>query len=71
MDRVLVLNGEDYLVCNELTMNNKYYIFAVSVDNNKFTVLERKESENGFVVESLKDPEEVKAVITEISKENN
>lgn len=71
MDRVLVLNGEDYLVCNELTMNNKNYIFAVSVDNNRFTVLEKRTTENGFVVESLKDPEEVKAVITEISKENN
>lgn len=71
MDRVLVLNGEDYLVCNELTMNNKDYIFAVSVDNDRFTVLEKRTTENGFVVESLKDPEEVKAVITEISKENN
>lgn len=71
MDRVLVLNGEDYLVCNELTMNNKNYIFAVSVDNDRFTVLEKRTTENGFVVESLKDPEEVKAVITEISKENN
>lgn len=71
MDRVLVLNGEDYLVCNELTMNNKDYIFAVSVDNDRFTVLKKRTTENGFVVESLKDPEEVKAVITEISKENN
>lgn len=71
MDRVLVLNGEDYLICNELTMNNKNYIFAVSVDNDRFTVLEKRTTENGFVVESLKDPEEVKAVITEISKENN
>ena len=71
MDNVIVLNNEEYMICKELMMDNKHYIFAVSVENDKFTVLEQRETENGPVVKSLDSKEEVEKVINEIAKENN
>ena len=70
MDKAIVLDGEEFLICRELKLDGKKYIYAVSTDEKKYTVLEEKEENGEAVVESLTDQNEINKVMGEILKEN-
>ena len=71
MDKIIVLDGIDYLICNEINLDGNHYIYAVSTEGNKFTVLKETMEVDGSYVESLTDENEIKRVLQEIEKENN
>ena len=72
MNKVIVLNGEDYLICNDLVVNNVNYLYVVSLDGLKHSLLVRKIENGEDTVESVTDENEIKRIFDIISKgENN
>ena len=71
MDRVIILNGEDYLICNEVDLDSKHYIYAIAVEGNKYTVLEETAGPVGTYVQSVKDEDEIMRVFNAIVQGNN
>lgn len=70
MDKIITLNGEQFLICGEADIDTVHYIFAVALESNKYTVLKRKETENGNTVVSVTDKQVIDAVLKRIAKDN-
>ena len=65
MDRVIVLDGEEYLICREFEIEGIRYIYAVSVDNDNYTLLTEYKKNGESVVKSVED----QTIIDKISSE--
>ena len=71
MDKIIVLNGEDHLICNDLIVDGVNYLYVVSLEGKKFSLLIRK-SENGEdTVESVTDENIIKRVLGIIANQEN
>ncbi len=71
MDKVIVLNGEDYLVCNDLVVDNVNYLYVVSLDGNKVSLLTRQNVNGEDTVESVTDENLVKKILGIIANQEN
>ena len=71
MDKVIVLDGIDYLICNDLVVDNVNYLYAVSLDGATHTLLIRKNENGEDTVESVADENEIKRIFDIIAKEEN
>ncbi len=70
-NKVIVLDGIDYLICNDLVVDNVNYLYVVSLDGAKYTLLERK-TENGIdIVESVTDENLIKKILGIIANQEN
>lgn len=55
-DEIIKLNGEDFLVIDRITYENKNYIYVNSLDNeNDISILEEYEKDGKKVVKSISD----------------
>ena len=55
-DEIIKLNGEDFLVVDRITYENKNYIYVNSLDNeNDISILEEYEKGGKKVVKSISD----------------
>lgn len=70
MDRIITLDGKDFLICQELDVNGNHYIYAVSIDDDEYTVLLEYEKDGEMMVRSLTDDDEIKYILNIIAKEN-
>lgn len=71
MSKVIVLDGIDYLICNDIVVDNVNYLYVVSLDGTKYSLLIRK-IENGVdTVESVTDEATIKRILGIISNEGN
>lgn len=71
MDNIIELNGKKFLIVSELDVHGYHYIYAGSLEDNKYTLLVEKE-ENGIkTVESVTDEDEFELIMSIIAKENN
>lgn len=70
MDRIITLDGKDFLICQELDVDGKHYIYAVSIDDDEYTVLLEYEKDGEMMVRSLTDDDEIKYILNIIAKEN-
>ena len=68
MENGIVLNNEEYLICKEIMLDNKHYIYAVATESDKYTVLEQIETAEGPKVKSLTDINEIERVLKEVAK---
>ena len=71
IDKVIVLDGIDYLICNDLVVDNVNYLYAASLDGTKHTLLIRKNENGEDTVESVADENEIKRIFDIIAKEEN
>lgn len=70
MDRVIELDGKEFLICQELDVDSVHYIYAVSIDEDMYTLLTEVE-ENGInYVESVTDRDVLNKVMSIIAKKN-
>ena len=70
MDRIIVLDGAEYLICRELEIEGIHYIYAISVADNKYTVLTEYKRNGEAFVESVKDKAVIDKVLSIIAEEN-
>ena len=70
-NKIIVLNGEDYLICNDITVDNVNYLYVVSLDGSKHTLLVRKIENGEDTVESVTDEALIKRIFEIIDKEEN
>lgn len=70
MDRIIELDGKDYLICQELVVDGKEYIYAASVDEDKCALLVRSVLNGEVFVESVSNDEEFKKVMSIIADKN-
>jgi hypothetical protein len=68
MDKGIIINNEEYLVVKEITLDNRHYLYAVSTESNKYTVLEQTETPEGSRIKSINDKEEIDRILTEMGK---
>lgn len=71
MEKVINLNGEEYLICNDLFVDNVNYLYAISLEGSKYTLLTRKNVNGVDTVESVTDEAIIKKVFEIISKEES
>lgn len=71
MDKIIVLNGEDYLICNDLVVDGINYLYVVSLDGTKYSLLIRKIENGEDTVESVTDENTIKRILEIISNEGN
>lgn len=71
MNKVIALDGIDYLICNDLVVDNVNYLYVVSLDGTKYSLLERK-MENGVdTIESITDESIIKKILGIIANQEN
>lgn len=70
MDRIITLDGKDFLICQELDINGNHYIYAISIDKDEYTVLLEEEINGEKIVRSLTNDDEIKYILNIIAKEN-
>jgi len=71
MDSIINLNGKEFLICKEIEIYNNHYIYAQSLEDEKYTLL-RQTTENGeSFVESISDEEEFEMVLSCMGKEES
>ena len=70
-DKVIVLNGEEYLVCNDIVVDNVNYLYVVSLDGKKLSLLTRQVVDGNDTVESVNDENIVKKVLGIITNQGN
>lgn len=70
MDRIITLDGKDFLICQELDIDNNHYIYAVSLGGEEYTVLLERDVNGEKMVSSVTDADEVKKVLAIIAQEN-
>lgn len=68
MDKGIIINNEEFLVVKEIMLEGKHYLYAVSTESNKYTVLEQTETEEGSKIKSINDKEEIDRILTEMGK---
>ena len=71
MDKVINLSGEEYLICNDLIVDNVNYLYAISLDGLKITLLTRKNVNGVDTVESVTDEALIKKVFEIIANQEN
>ena len=72
MSKVIVLDGIDYLICNDIVVDNVNYLYVISLDGSKHTLLMRKIENGEDTVESVTDENEIKRIFDILAKgENN
>ena len=69
--RIIELSGEEYLICNDLVVDNINYLYVVSLDGSKFSLLTRKNVDGVDIVESVTDENLAKRVFEIIAKQEN
>lgn len=70
-DKVIVLDGIDYLICNDLTIDGVNYLYVLSLDGTKYSVLKREIVGDSDTVESVRDEATIKKVLETISETEN
>ena len=70
MDRIIVLDGEEYLICRELEVEGTHYIYAVSTSSDSYTLLTEYTKNGSPVVKSVENEELVKRIMSIIAEEN-
>lgn len=68
MNEVITLDGNDYLVCAEIDVDNIHYIYAFELDGNNYTLLEEKIIDGENYVSSVTDRNTFIKVVTLIIK---
>lgn len=71
MNEIIMLDGLEYVICDELYLDNKHYIYAMSMDDNKYTLLTEQLNNNISTVKSVTDQNEVLRVLDLMNKGNN
>ncbi len=66
MDKTIVLDDKEFLICQEINVDNIHYIYCIAIDGDEYTLLK----ENDGMVESVTDIDEFKKVMSMIAKEN-
>ena len=71
-NKVIVLDGIDYLICDDIVVDNVNYLYVVSLDGSKHSLLVRKVENGEDTVESVTDENEIKRIFDILAKgENN
>ncbi len=71
-ERLITLSGEDYLICNDLVVDGENYLYVVSLDGKRHSILNRKIENGEDTVESVADEALIKKIFGIIAnKENN
>lgn len=70
-DKIIELNGEDYLICEDVVIDNVNYLYVISLDGKKYSVLKREVTETDDTVESITDEATIKKVLENIGAEEN
>ena len=68
---IIVLNGGDYLICDDVIIDNINYLYVISLDGKKYSLLKREISEGTDTVESVQDKKTIKKVLEIIGVEEN
>lgn len=71
MNKVIVLNGQEYAICNDIVVDNVNYLYVISLDGSKFSLLTRQNVNGEDIVESVTDENLAKRVFEIIAKEEN
>ena len=71
MNKIIVLNGEEYLICNDIVIDNVNYLYVVSLDGSKFSLLTRQNVNGEDIVESVTDENLAKRIFEIIAKQEN
>ena len=71
INKVIELNGEDYLICNDVVVDNVNYLYVISMDGKKYSLLKREVVDGSDTVESVTDEGIIKKVFEVIGKEEN
>ena len=71
MNKIIVLNGEEYLICNDIVIDNVNYLYVVSLDGSKFSLLTRQNVNGEDTVESVTDENLVKKILGIIANQEN
>lgn len=70
-DKIIVLDGEDFLICSDIVVDDVNYLYVVSLDGTKYSILKR-EIENGEdTVESISDETLIKRIMEILSNQEN
>lgn len=71
MDNIIVLNGKQFLIINEIEVHGMHYIYAGSLEDEKYVLLIEREKDGIKTVQSVTDEEEFELVMSMIAKENS
>lgn len=72
MNKVIILDNEEYLILNDLMLDGINYLYVISLDGKKYTILKREITGDSDTVESVKDESTIKKVLETVSEiENN
>lgn len=70
-NKVIDLNGEDYLICNDVVIDNVNYLYVISMDGKKYSVLKRVVTDTEDTVESITDEAMIKKVLEMVGAQEN
>ena len=70
-NKIIELSGEDFLICEDLVVDNVNYLYVVSLDGKKYSLLIRKIENGEDTVESVTDEAVIKKEFEIIDKGNN
>ncbi len=70
-DKIIVLDGEDFLICSDLVVDDINYLYVVSLDGTKYSLLKREIVNGEDTVESVSDENLIKKIMGIISNQEN
>ena len=70
-NKLIELSGEDYLICDDIVLEGINYLYVISLDGQRYSVLKRVVANNEDTVESVTDEAIIKKVLEFIGAEEN
>ncbi len=70
-ERLITLSGEDYLICNDIVVDNVNYLYVASLDGKKYSLLIRTIENGEDTVESVRDEALIKRIFGIIANQEN
>ncbi len=71
MDKVIMLDGEPFMICNDIMVDDVNYLYVMSLDGKKLSLLTRQVVDGNDTVESVNDENIVKKVLGIITNQGN
>lgn len=70
-NKLIELSGEDYLICDDVMLDGINYLYVISLDGKRYSILKREIVNNEDTVESVTDENVIKKVLEFIGAEEN
>ena len=70
MDRIIELDGKEFLICQVLDVNGIHYIYAVSTSEDIYTLLVETTENGEKYVESVTDEKVLNEIMSIIVRKN-